>query len=133
MESHPLVLSRLETFPGLGEAHWLLIFASTMLFVIIAAISEEICYRGAILGPMIARCSKHTNPRWWIVLVATLFAIAHLLNTTDPAMKFAQTWVLGVGFGLLAWRRGLISAIVGHAVFNVLAIIYAFLRFPDLS
>lgn len=57
--------------------------------------------------------------------MAALFAVLHVPNTTFPAAKVTQMFVLGLAFGELARRQGLTAAVACHAGLNVGGVLLA--------
>ena len=123
LRTNPMLLAMMANYPELDTLTLWVLLPATMFWAAGIALYEEILYRGALLGPMVGRWSKRINPQWWIMLVAILFALIHLLNATDPVVKVGQIWVLGVVTGVLMLRYGLLSAIVCHAGFNMLIVL----------
>ena len=73
-----------------------------------AGVDEEILFRGAI------------QPRFGIWISSFLFASFHLQYTCHglPSVGDLQIVVLGVAFGLLRQRGGLLAAIAAHAAYD---------------
>jgi membrane protease YdiL (CAAX protease family) len=76
-----------------------------------AGIGEELLFRGAL------------QPRYGIVLTSILFALLH----AQYGLSFITfgTFTLGCIFGILAMRHGTTHAIIGHTLYNTLAVIIA--------
>lgn len=81
--------------------------------VVLAAICEEILFRGMILQ-LLARSGRW---RAAIIISSVLFAVFHL----DPIGLLPRT-LMGAYFGLLVWRSGSIfPAMIAHGANNLLA------------
>lgn len=97
---------------------------------ILVPIGEEVFFRGYTLTAWL----RDRGPRFALLWSSVFFAAVHVLNiTVEPGDALAGAkqallvvTVIGpVGFALgwLFLRRGLIAAIVGHATFNLFAIL----------
>ncbi len=110
----------LRIFTAQGtDARALLAFAATAVF---AAAFEELVFRGFLVPRL-----KRVTGSWIaaVVLSSALFASGHLY---EGAAALFQTFAIGAYFALLLLRRGrLESAIVGHALFNV--VMFAFIAY----
>ena len=83
-----------------------------------APIVEELFYRGIVQGALVDRM----GPVLGIGLTSVIFGAVHL-----SAIEFAPLAVAGLGFGLLAWKRGrLLPAIVAHMAFNTFTLVLLF-------
>ena len=95
--------------------------AVVVLFLTVAVgapIVEEMFYRGVVQGALVERI----GPVAGIGLTSLLFGIVHL-----SLIELAPLTVAGLGFGLLAWKRGrLLPAIVAHMTFNTYTLILLF-------
>jgi len=80
-----------------------------------AGIGEEILFRGA-LQPLVVR---HTTPAAGLLLVSTLFGLVH-------AASWSYFWLAtGIGLylgGLALWQDEILSAIVVHALYDLVAL-----------
>lgn len=88
-----------------------------VLVVIGAPIVEEIVYRGLLQRPLL-----NDLPAWVvIVVVAAVFALIHFRPVEFPGL-----FVVGLVFGLCAWRTGRLGmAVAAHVGFNLTGIAYA--------
>jgi membrane protease YdiL (CAAX protease family) len=78
--------------------------------VVVAAVSEELLFRGAILRGFLSRY----RPRTAILASSTLFALYHLIP-----YQFPSAFLCGVLLGWVFWRtRNLLLCIYGHAFHN---------------
>ena len=103
-------------------------FVLMLLFVVSAAVSEEILYRGALLGFL---CRVSRDRTTWVLAsiftVSLLWAFMHVLNTDNPTFKLAQVFILGVVFAEFARRWSLESAMAAHISLNVTALLLGLL------
>ncbi len=115
----------LVNFKALPE---LLQLVLMLLYVISAAVSEELLYRGALFG-FLCRISK--NRMSWLLAsifaVSLLWAFMHVLNTDNPAFKLAQVFILGTVFAEFARRWSLESAMAAHISLNVTAVMLGYI------
>jgi len=108
------------SYPGIDEAPLSAVMFVSLLFAGVAAVQEELVYRGATQGLM-TRLLGGTRAGVIGVnlLIALLFAAAHLLNTDAPLLKFGQIFVFGLLLAWLAHRFSLSSAIAAHLGLNL--------------
>jgi membrane protease YdiL (CAAX protease family) len=88
---------------------------------IIQAGAEEIVFRGALLSMLVARYGA-----WRGVLISSLlFAMWHLYsgqNLIDAGVYAVMTFVMGLGFAILALHQGHLGGVIAlHVVWNVVA------------
>lgn len=85
-----------------------------------APFAEELFYRGLVQRSLLNRLGR---PAWAIVLSAMFFAFAHMQSLQFPALV-----VVGVVFGILAWRSGRLGlSIFAHVGFNLTtAVVFLF-------
>jgi membrane protease YdiL (CAAX protease family) len=76
-----------------------------------AGLSEETLFRGAL------------QPRFGILLTSVLFAVIHIQYGFSPATLVV--WVIGMVFGWVWKRWGLVAAIAAHALYNVVNLLLA--------
>jgi membrane protease YdiL (CAAX protease family) len=89
--------------------------------VILAPLSEELLFRGALLRSLLRR----TTPAWAIFGSALLFALVHPLGDPEVASLIVVPAILALGVisGYLAVRTGDLSrSIMLHAGFNLLTV-----------
>lgn len=95
--------------------------AVILLFLAVAVgapIVEELFYRGIVQGALVERL----GPVFGIGIASIIFGAVHL-----STIEFAPLAVAGLGFGLLAWKRGrLLPAIVAHMAFNTFTLVLLF-------
>jgi len=111
-----------KLMPGLREAPAATRLAFGLPAVVGAAISEELLFRGVILSWL---------TRWFgggrgaaigsTILVALVWALAHVANTSVIAPKLVQIFLLGLFFGWVARRHGVEASIAGHVSLNIAA------------
>lgn len=122
----------------------------TIFVLMSAAVWEEVFFRYALqafvagavlrlrnaerpatgLGEAFAPSDLFTARAVAVVVSALLFAISHG-GMIEPAwIKYLQTFVVGIGLGIVQWRAGLEAAIFGHLIFNIAA---PFLTAPFLQ
>ena len=97
---------------------------------LLVPIGEEVFFRGYTITAWL----RDRGPRFALIWSSVFFAAVHVLNiTVEPgdALAGAKQALLvvavigpvGFALGFLFLRRGLIAAIVGHATFNLFAIL----------
>jgi len=85
-----------------------------LMIAIIPAVSEELLFRGFLMGGLSASSRKWTA----IIASAAIFGVFHFL-----LFKFIVTASLGVMLGYLCWHsRSIWPAIIAHALHNSLAV-----------
>jgi membrane protease YdiL (CAAX protease family) len=102
-------------------------FLCSLFFVSGAAITEEVLFRGALLG-FFLRLSKNRMGAMLasIFLISFVWALLHIFNTTSPAFKISQIFILGTIFAEMTRRWSLETAIAAHLSLNVTAVIMQF-------
>ena len=123
LDDLPMVASVAEALSGASDK-WF-----GVLLVTLAALQEEVLYRGFTL-PILATYFSRGEERvgagaWWSaqLITASLWAMAHAGMTHPQAWKFVQVAGLSLVLGELFRRRGLAPCIVAHGLFNVCAIL----------
>lgn len=112
----------LSNEPNFNRALEYYLFELTM-----PSIAEEIGLRGAVLGFLLyyAKQSGFSNFKTWLIIVilALLFAIAHLLHVesfVEGLKAFLITFFAGLGLSWLRVRTGSIfPGIIAHSIMNV--------------
>ncbi|QQE11049.1 CPBP family intramembrane metalloprotease [Planctomycetota bacterium] len=94
-------------------------------YVMFAAITEEIAFRGLLL-PWLAKLFGWKDGYaigFWIgaVIVSIVWAFMHITNSNMPAVKIAQIFIIGLFFCWMAKKWGVESAIFGHLSLNITA------------
>ena len=90
-----------------------------LVISVIAGISEEAFFRGAIQGSLADR----VNVILAVVLASALFGAFHLLTWTYAIIAA----VIGAYLGLLwIWTGNLLTPMVAHAVYDFVALVYFF-------
>ncbi len=107
-------------YPSLAEAGPLTKALTALPYVSSAALTEEIVFRGALLG-FLLRAGKE---RGWVIVAATvvvslLWASLHLSATDAPLLKFGQITLIGFALAELTRRWNLESAILAHLGLNL--------------
>lgn len=96
-----------------------LALAQLAAFALVAAIAEEIIFRG-VLFRLFLRLMPH--PAAAVVLTAALWAFMHA--GVEPILgKHLQIFLLGLIFGWARWRYGIPAAVYLHLGHNALALI----------
>jgi membrane protease YdiL (CAAX protease family) len=99
---------------------WVWTFA--IVAVIGAPLFEEAFFRGVLQSTLPARLGV----RGIVLVQGVVFGLAHLepsRTAVSNAMTVVAISVAGVGFGwLMHWSRTLVTAVVGHATFNAIAV-----------
>ncbi len=86
-----------------------------LVIVVAAPVVEELVFRG-FLAESLRRRGKWAA----VVLSAVAFSLAHL-----SLIQFRYYLVMGMVFGFVYWRRGLIGSIAAHAAFNGVLMVVA--------
>ena len=121
-----IVQQMLANYPGMDEAPVVVLMGVGLAFASVAAVWEEVQFRGALLGFLVRVSGSHKLAIAASVgLVTVLFATLHLFNTDAPLVKFGQMVVFGVMVAEMARRWSLESAIACHLALNTVAILMA--------
>ncbi len=94
---------------------------------VLVGLYEELVFRGFLLTRL-----RRALGSWWLAVVvgSALFAAPHLIYQ-EPAATFPLFGV-GVAFCLFTiWRKSLVPAIIGHALFNSLMLLGVYLTGPQ--
>lgn len=94
------------------------------LTMVVVAAYEELLFRGFLLTHL-----RRITRRWWaaVLLSSALFAAIHVgegVGTQSPATAVPLFLIAILWSGVTIWRRSLIPAILGHALFNMLQVIF---------
>ena len=119
----PLLDESMFMFQGVEDLAWPMSILIFSLAVLGPAITEELTFRGLMLG-FFFRISKHNRIAMAlsIVVVSILWSLLHVPNTDMPFVKCTQIFLIGLIFGELARRRGIEAAIAGHVALNLVAV-----------
>jgi membrane protease YdiL (CAAX protease family) len=102
------------------------LLVSVILVGVFAAIGEEIFFRG-ILQRIFIQTFK--SPWAGILVTAAIFSAVH-----GQFLGFLPRMILGAVLGALYWYSGsLITAIVGHFVFNVVQVFLVYFKLVDTN
>jgi membrane protease YdiL (CAAX protease family) len=97
-----------------------------------AAVTEELIFRGGILGVFLRITRNQTLFAWFfITAVAFLWALLHIPNTDHPFLKVVQIFTFGIVLGAMTRRWGIGSAISAHVSLNACAVILS-IFIPDM-
>ena len=86
-----------------------------LVIVIAAPVVEELVFRG-----FLAESLRRKGMWAAVVLSAVAFSLAHL-----SLIQFRYYLIMGMVFGFVYWRRGLIGSIAAHAAFNGVIMVVA--------
>ncbi len=97
--------------------------AGIILGVLLAPAVEEIVFRGVIQGRLEVWAKRRRWPRFWaasipIASASFLWTLGHVGLVQPQGLKEAQIFLLGLLFGAIRRRYGLLGAIVAHGVLN---------------
>jgi len=97
------------------------------LVAMFVGLYEEVIFRGFIL----TRLRRATgSAAVAVVLSSALFAAPHMM--TQVAVVVIPISMLGIIFGVLTlWRRSVLAAIIGHALFDGIQFIWMYHSFPN--
>jgi membrane protease YdiL (CAAX protease family) len=105
------------------------------LLASMAAIHEEIMFRGLLLGLAVtttrrvlrgrtsSRLARRLAEGCGVLLTSLLWAFPHAGMVDPEWWKMLQVTALGLVLGHLCLRRGLLAAIVAHVAFNLMAVL----------
>ncbi|MGH9224444.1 MAG: lysostaphin resistance A-like protein [Acidimicrobiales bacterium] len=99
-----------------AEGSILGIVIGVLAIVCVGPAVEELVFRGFLAETFLQRWGKATA----VLVSAACFSLAHL--------RLWQFWyfaLIGVGFGLIYLRRGLVGSIAAHATFNGMLVLLA--------
>ena len=94
---------------------------------VVVGFYEELLFRGFLLTRL-----RRILGRWWlaVLLSSALFAALHM-TTQEPVMAI-PIFGLGVVFcSFTIWRKSLVPAMIGHALFNSCQLLWLFFYYPD--
>jgi membrane protease YdiL (CAAX protease family) len=95
-----------------------------MFAVCAFALGEEIKYRLLLLTALVVLASaariRLTASVFWAIIALSQFANVWALVLDDPLYGTLRYWAVGSVWGWLYWRRGWISAAIGHGVSHLL-------------
>ncbi len=100
-----------------------------VMMILIVAPSEEIIFRGFTQKGM----ERRLKQKWALIIIALLFTFFHVMPLLMPTelflLLFLPYFVISLMFGVLyIWRKeNLIALIIGHGVYNSIAILIPFL------
>lgn len=83
---------------------------------------EELAFRGFVLTRL-----RRALGRWWpaVLISSILFAVPHI-ETQVPIMTFPLFMIAVTWSVITIWRKSLIPAIIGHALFNFIQLMVVF-------
>jgi membrane protease YdiL (CAAX protease family) len=95
-----------------------------LLFVLEAAVSEEIIFRLGIQN-FLANVFNWRERRYWTAILFTsiLWTLAHAGVIVPWWVKPIQIFPIGLALGWLYWRYGAESSMLAHGLFNVLGLL----------
>ncbi len=85
------------------------------LIALLGPVVEELVFRG-----FLAEAFRARGRRTAVLVSAVFFSLAHL-----RLAQFRYYVAMGVVFGLVYWRRGLVGSVCAHAAFNGMLVIVA--------
>lgn len=86
-----------------------------VMIAILGPVVEELVFRG-----FLAEAFRRRGRRTAVLVSAVFFSLAHL-----RLAQFRYYVAMGVVFGLVYWRRGLVGSVCAHAAFNGMLIVVA--------
>ncbi len=95
--------------------------------MVIVAVYEELVFRGFLLMRL-----RRGLGSWWLAVIvcSALFAAPHAMD--QQAVAVIPLFFIGCALSLFTiWRKSLIPAIIGHAIFNAGNVILIFMKFPE--
>ncbi|MBI5543860.1 MAG: CPBP family intramembrane metalloprotease [Deltaproteobacteria bacterium] len=110
----------LENLSGVSWSSGPAIVLGTFAFVLGAAVSEEILFRGLVQGWLARLLGRSVvSVVSAIVVTSALWALIHMFNTTSASWKLAQIFLIGLALGELARRYSVEASICAHVTLNV--------------
>ncbi|MDA3129243.1 CPBP family intramembrane metalloprotease [Aliibacillus thermotolerans] len=80
-----------------------------------AGLSEEILFRGAMLGVLVS----YFSPVFSLVIVSAIFMALHIPQYKGSVLIHVIIFIMGLGLGgLFLWTEALWAPITAHAVYN---------------
>ena len=95
--------------------------------MVVVGFYEELAFRGFLLTRL-----RRGLGAWWAAVLSSslLFAVPHMVE--QKAIAAIPLFGVGVVFALFTiWRKSLLPAIIGHAVFNSSQLIWLYYYYPD--
>jgi membrane protease YdiL (CAAX protease family) len=91
-------------------------YSGALQFISVAptSVAEELLFRGVAFRAL----SRGTHPLFAILVTSVLFGAIHLLNPNASLVAAANVALVGVWFGLVAWRISLWASIGLHVSWN---------------
>jgi membrane protease YdiL (CAAX protease family) len=113
-----------KLMPGFQSAPPLMIYGVAGTGLVVAAIAEEVLFRGVLQAWTI----RLLGGGWagvlgGIAVASVVWSLAHVGNAEPIWIKLTQVLILGIGFGALAYRYSVEAAIVAHIGLNVTVLI----------
>jgi len=93
-----------------------------VLLSLLAGVGEELLFRGAIQGWLMA----HTDPVTAVLGASVLFGLVHYVSFTYLLVATGLGLILGAAYAL---SESLALVMIWHAVYDMIAL-YCLLRFP---
>ncbi|KMQ75100.1 CPBP family intramembrane glutamic endopeptidase [Marinobacter subterrani] len=94
-----------------------------LLLSLLAGIGEELLFRGAVQGWLMA----HTGPVTAVLAASVLFGLVHYISFTYFLVATGLGLILG---SVYAYSESLLLVMVWHAVYDMIAL-FCLLRFPS--
>ncbi|UCD29426.1 MAG: CPBP family intramembrane metalloprotease [Planctomycetota bacterium] len=120
VQEGPIFAKFRDFFPAADSASLLVTIPIVTLFVTAFAISEELVFRGGILGLVVRRTGENRVIRYIAIsAISLLWALAHIPNTSVPEVKVVQVFIIGLILAEIARRSCIQSAIAAHIGLNL--------------
>lgn len=124
---YALTLGALVTFV-LDRVLGLGLTAGSVVNALGAGVHEELVFRLAVMGGLVAMLQRVVIQRWLVVVLAlavssALFSLAHHAGPHGEPFTthaFAFRCLAGAVFGLVFWFRSLAHAVYAHALYDIL-------------
>lgn len=124
---YALTLGALVTFV-LDRVLGLGLTAGSIVNALGAGVHEELVFRLAVMGGLVAMLQRVVIQRWLVVVLAlavssALFSLAHHAGPHGEPFTthaFAFRCLAGAVFGLVFWFRSLAHAVYAHALYDIL-------------
>jgi len=98
-----------------AQSSFLPLLVGFVLIAMLGPMVEELVFRG-----FLAEAFRKRGRRTAVLVSAVFFSLAHL-----RLAQFRYYVAMGVVFGLVYWRRGLVGSICAHAAFNGMLVVAA--------
>jgi membrane protease YdiL (CAAX protease family) len=123
LESAPAIVRMVLLTPGVVRATVPLRLAVLAPAVVGAALTEELAFRGVLLGWLLRRLRGRAGAALAVALASLLWTCAYLPATGGAPFKLAYVFLVGVLLCVFARRWCVEAAVASHIALNVAALL----------